>query len=215
MRTIGEILKKARTEKGLVFEEIEKNLRIRKKFLQALEENAWDRLPSLPYIKGFIRSYSNYLGLKPEEMIAIFRRQSHHSDKTGIIPEGITKPLNEPVVKYTQPLIIILTIISFIIFFSAYIFLQYQSYINPPNLSIIYPKEGEIVNNTNIQVSGKTDNDAILSINNQKIALSQSGDFTSEITLTPGINTIVIESSSKFGKKRTLTRTVQFVEKPN
>jgi len=41
MRTVGEILKKARQEKNLTLDEIEKSLRIRKKFLMALEENAW------------------------------------------------------------------------------------------------------------------------------------------------------------------------------
>ena len=52
MLTVGEILIKARSEKKLSLEEIEKKIRIRKKFLIALEDNDWDRLPSLPYIKG-------------------------------------------------------------------------------------------------------------------------------------------------------------------
>ena len=52
MRTIGEILKKARIEKKYTLEEIEDQIRIRRKFLQALEDNNWLKLPSLTYIKG-------------------------------------------------------------------------------------------------------------------------------------------------------------------
>ena len=101
MLTTGEILKKARIEKGLEFDEIEKVLKIRKKFLIALEDNDWDKLPSLPYIKGFIKNYSSLLGLKPEEMVAIFRRQYQHKEKTRLLPAGLDNPSNESWILFT------------------------------------------------------------------------------------------------------------------
>lgn len=212
MRTIGEILKKARLEKKLDFEQIEKDLRIRKKYLLALEENSWNRLPSLPYIKGFLRNYSSYLGLKPEEMTAIFRRQFGIQQKGGIIPQGLAHPLNESGYHITPQILAIGIIISFLSIFFGYLLLQYKTYTSPPNLVVNKPLEGETVTSDKIQISGKTDSDAVVSINGQKIALSKTGDFEISLSLLPGINTVTIESTSKFGKKKTISRTIQIQE---
>lgn len=210
MLTVGEILKKARLEKRLTFEEVEKNLRIRKKYLIALEENAWGKLPSSPYIKGFIRNYSSLLGLKPDEMIAVFRRQFQEQEKAGLLPRGLTYPISEPIFRFTPRMTLGAIILSFIILFFGYLAFQYKAYISPPYLTITTPSEGETINSEKIQIAGKTDSDAVVSVNNQKIALSQNGEFSTSITLSPGVNTIVFESISKYGKKRAITRTIQY-----
>lgn len=209
MRTIGEILIKVRYEKKLTLEEIEKQLRIRKKFLIALEENDWSKLPSLPYIKGFLKNYSSFLGLKSDEMLAIFRRQFHQQEKAGLLPKGLTNPLDEPMIRFTPQLTGIILTISFLVIFFGYLFLQYLSFVNPPELSVESPKEGEIISSEKVTVKGKSDRDAVISVNNQKIALGENGEFTTILTLSPGINTISIEGTSKQGKKRTITRTIQ------
>lgn len=209
MRTVGEILKKARIEKRLTLDEAEKKLRIRQKYLVAIEENAWHKLPSLPYIKGFIRNYSIFLGLKPEEMLAFFRRQFRGQEKTGLLPEGVTKPLNDPLIHWTPRLTIITIVCIFAGLFFGYLFLQYRTLTNPPSLTIDRPQEGEIITAATTPVSGTTDRDSVVSINNQQIAISQDGVFQTTISLTPGVNTIVIESTNTFGKKQTVTRTVQ------
>ncbi len=209
MRTVGDILKKARIEKNLEFEDVEKNLRIRKKFLQALEENSWEKLPSLPYIKGFLRNYSSYLGLMPEEMVAVFRRQFREHQKGGLLPKGLAEPLNEPIFRFTPQILFAAIIFSFLLFFFGYLFLQYRTYTSPPNLIITKPMEGEILKSDKIIVSGKTDNDAVISVNGDKIALIGKGEYSTTLTLLPGVNTITVESTSKYGKKKTLTRTIQ------
>lgn len=209
MRTVGEILKKARMEKRLALEDIEKNLRIRKKFLEALEENEWNKLPSLPYIKGFLRNYSTFLGLAPEEMVAIFRRQFRDQEKAGLLPEGITHPLNEPILRFTPQIAVIGVIIVFVFFFFGYLFFQYRTYTSPPNLTISVPAEGETIKTDKVQVRGKTDVDAVVSVNNIQIAINETGEFSTTLTLPPGVNAIIIEATSKFGKKNTITRTIQ------
>lgn len=209
MHTVGEILKKARSEKKLTLEDVEKQLKIRKKFLIALEENAWEKLPSLPYIKGFLRSYSNFLGLKSEELIAIFRREFSLNEKTGLLPDGLTHPVDEPTIKITPQIAGLSVVISFLILFFGYIFLQYRSFTNPPNLIVLKPAEGEIIYGDKATVSGKTDISAVISVNNQKIAVSQNGEFSTTLSLPPGTNTIFIESTSKYGKKKSITRTIQ------
>jgi hypothetical protein len=60
---IGNSLREARLRQGLDFPEIEQRTKIRGKYLRALEEEQFDSLPGQTYVKGFLRSYSEYLGL--------------------------------------------------------------------------------------------------------------------------------------------------------
>jgi cytoskeleton protein RodZ len=60
---IGSSLREARLRKRLDFPEIESGTKIRGKYLQALEEERFDILPGDSYIKGFLRTYAEYLGL--------------------------------------------------------------------------------------------------------------------------------------------------------
>jgi cytoskeletal protein RodZ len=60
---IGSSLREARVRQGLEFAEIETGTKIRGKYLRALEDEQFDALPGETYIKGFLRTYAEYLGL--------------------------------------------------------------------------------------------------------------------------------------------------------
>jgi hypothetical protein len=60
---IGNSLREARLRQGADFPEIEQGTKIRAKYLRALEEEQFDVLPAQTYVKGFLRSYAEYLGL--------------------------------------------------------------------------------------------------------------------------------------------------------
>ncbi|MEK6274001.1 MAG: helix-turn-helix domain-containing protein [Actinomycetota bacterium] len=63
MFEIGNSLREARLRQGLDFPEIEQATKIRGKYLRALEEEQFEVLPGQTYVKGFLHSYSDYLGL--------------------------------------------------------------------------------------------------------------------------------------------------------
>ena len=209
MKTVGEILQKARVEKNLEYEDIEKKTRIRKKFLRAMEENDWDKLPSEAYIKGFLRNYSDFLGLKSAGVIAIFRRQYPEDIKAKVLPEGLSEPLNEPILKITPQSFAFILTGAFIFIFAAYLIFQYLSFTGPPPLDVASPKEGEVFSSANIDIKGKTNSDATIYINNQKVDLNDSGEFDQVVSLDKGVNTIIIESKNKSGKTTRVTRTIQ------
>jgi len=60
---IGNSLREARLRQTLDFPEIEQATKIRGKYLRALEDEQFDVLPAQTYVKGFLRSYAEYLGL--------------------------------------------------------------------------------------------------------------------------------------------------------
>lgn len=63
MFEIGNSLREARSRRGVEFAQVEQATKIRGKYLRALEEERFDTLPSETYIKGFLRTYADYLGL--------------------------------------------------------------------------------------------------------------------------------------------------------
>jgi cytoskeleton protein RodZ len=60
---IGNSLREARIRQGLDFPELEQATKIRGKYLRALEQEEFEQLPGPTYVKGFLRSYAEYLGL--------------------------------------------------------------------------------------------------------------------------------------------------------
>jgi hypothetical protein len=60
---IGTSLREARLRQSLDFPELEQATKIRGKYLRALEDEQFDVLPAQTYVKGFLRSYAEYLGL--------------------------------------------------------------------------------------------------------------------------------------------------------
>jgi cytoskeleton protein RodZ len=63
MFEIGNSLREARLRQGLEFPEVEQATKIRGKYLRALEDEQFDILPGQTYVKGFLRTYAEYLGL--------------------------------------------------------------------------------------------------------------------------------------------------------
>jgi len=60
---IGNSLREARLRQGLEIPRIEAETKIRGKYLRALEEEEFEVLPGDTYVKGFLRTYADYLGL--------------------------------------------------------------------------------------------------------------------------------------------------------
>jgi len=60
---IGNSLREARYRQQLELSEVELATKIRARYLQALEEEQFDALPAQTYVKGFLRTYADYLGL--------------------------------------------------------------------------------------------------------------------------------------------------------
>lgn len=73
---VGEILRRTRVHYGQSLKDAEAYLRIRASQLDALEKGEIDKLPGRAYAIGYVRTYSEYLGLDGEKMIQLFKIQS-------------------------------------------------------------------------------------------------------------------------------------------
>jgi cytoskeleton protein RodZ len=65
---IGRILEQKRKERGLSLEDVEQATKIRKRYLTGLEREDYAMLPDAVYVRGFLKTYANYLGLDGEDV---------------------------------------------------------------------------------------------------------------------------------------------------
>jgi cytoskeleton protein RodZ len=93
MGDLGQLLREAREQKGVSFEEVEEATRIRQKFLQALEEEDYGALPAETYVRGFLRTYATYLELDPEELMATYEGRKDEG-KVALPQPGFFQPMD-------------------------------------------------------------------------------------------------------------------------
>jgi cytoskeleton protein RodZ len=77
---LGNSLREARLRQHLDFPEVEQATKIRAKYLRALEAEQFDQLPSQTYVKGFLRSYAEYLGLEGQLFVDEYNSRFVASD---------------------------------------------------------------------------------------------------------------------------------------
>ena len=74
--SVGELLRRQRTEMGLDLLEVAAALKIKPAYLAAIEGGRLDQLPGAPYAVGFVRSYSDYLRLHTVEILLRFKLEA-------------------------------------------------------------------------------------------------------------------------------------------
>lgn len=211
-RTIGETLKDERIKHRLRLEDLSKKTRIRVAYLEALEENRFNELPATTFVKGYIKTYAHVFGFDHKPLLALLRRDFKESAKGRLIPREFMKPvLKKRARKGTVTALLVLLISVFISLFS-YVGFQWYNLTKPPKLEVIQPKEQALVS-SKVIVEGSTLPDAIITINDQPVALQQDGSFKTEVVVpNEGISLFVIQAKDRRGKVSTVERsvTVQF-----
>ena len=84
MFEIGNTLREARVRRNLTLQQVEEDTKIRVRYVQAMENEDFDVMPGATYVKGFLRTYSEYLALDPAVIIDEYRSRGV---KTGEIQE--------------------------------------------------------------------------------------------------------------------------------
>lgn len=88
---IGATLRDTRKKLGLDIRTVEEETKIRIKYLRALEAEEWDVLPSPAYVRGFLRTYGELLGLDAEVLVDEFRTR-----EVGTVERSY--PMTEPII---------------------------------------------------------------------------------------------------------------------
>lgn len=196
MRSLGETIKDRRKEMGFSRSDLEHETKIKKDFLESIENGAWERLPEFPVVQGFVRSIAHVLDMDEQLVIALLRRD--YPKKTVTVapkPDVKNKFIWSP--KWTLfagALVVMLGI-------ALYLGYQYKQFVSPPPLTILRPQKEEVITSFMYTVEGQTTPDASVHVNNQPALIDETGKFTTEIEVSKDMKEITVKAVSRSGKE--------------
>lgn len=106
-RAVGRLLRDQREARGLTVADIEKQIRIRRHYVEAIEAGRFDLLPGAAYIPAFLRAYAVHVGLEPDKVLTAYQL-------SGAVPikRPVALPADFPIVEKRAPIgLAVLTIL--------------------------------------------------------------------------------------------------------
>ncbi len=199
------ILKNTRQEKELELTEVSKKLKISVKYLEAIEGESRSGFPQEPYCSLIIKDYAHFLGLNGDEILSLFRRDFADPQKTS--------PVNQQKIFFTPQFTFKFGVILSLFVFSAYLILEYAKFNHPPNLKINWPDEN-LLNKSSLEISGITDPESTIRINNDLVIVDSVGNFQKKINISTPEAKIIVESKSPSGKSTFEEKIYRLSDKP-
>lgn len=127
IENIGLYLKNLREERKIPVAQVAQELKTKPETIQAIEANDFQKIPAVPYIKGYLRSYANYLGIDSEHILAEYNRQYPNTEKQEFIYQGQKLPqAGIDIKKFIKPKLIITVFIVVLIIVSLILFISFK-----------------------------------------------------------------------------------------
>ena len=188
MKRASFLLQTARLDREYNLEEISQKTKIPIRFLQAFETENIASFPNEPYCSLMLREYSTFLGLNPDEVVSIFRRDYAKKINTDANKKSFFT--------FTPQFTYMLFTLILIVLFASYIFFEYIKYNRPPNLTVNWPQNYSKI----VEITGKTDAESTIKVNQDLVVVDQNGNFVKKLELSTAGAKIVVESISPAGK---------------
>lgn len=197
MKTVGEIIHSARIKQDLSLDRLSHLTKIDIKYLEAIEKNDFDTLPSETFAKGFIRNIATRLDKNPDELIAIFRRDYRHQDS-----EQSLKALKQKRQHFSVEPSRLFPYLAGVTVFLVYLVFQFRAVLTPPTLHITKPENNAIIVSP-VEVSGDTTVDSIITIDDLVVRPDENGHFSAKISLPIGETNLNIKTTNRFSRSTT------------
>jgi cytoskeletal protein RodZ len=209
--TIGDVLKRARERKRCTVDDVYKSIKIHPVYIRALESDNYTVFSGKVHSKGFLKIYAEFLGLNVDEILAFWRREHEHEfdrkEKSQMVPRRFIEP---PKFLITPGALLFVLIAAGLLAFFGYLYYQYRNFTGAPKLDLYYPSDNLVIQTDVLDITGKTDLDSEVYVNDRRVVLAPDGSFAESVRLKRGSNTLSIRAVNKYAKQTEYIRTVVF-----
>ncbi|WP_219836726.1 helix-turn-helix domain-containing protein [Paenibacillus sp. R14(2021)] len=98
MSDLGALLKKAREQRNLSLDDIQELTKIRKRYLEAIEEGDYSVLPGSFYVRAFVKNYAEAVGLDADEVLRLYNKEI----PSTVTEQQVIEPIQRPRRAQTQ-----------------------------------------------------------------------------------------------------------------
>ena len=213
-RSLGSVLKTARSKAEISLEQAEVATKIPQKYLDALETGSYNRLPAEAYNLGFVRCYAEFLRLNPDKIISSYKAERvanwHQSDaQVSFSP----KKAGDWHFLITPKLLGIVGLVALFGGIGLYIASELNKFTSVPSLEITSVPAEFTSDKDRITLEGSTSKGVILTVNTEPIFFSADGHFSQSVQLNPGVNEITLQAKNR--AEKVALRTVKVLYNPN
>ncbi len=187
MDSFGEILRTTRNSKGFDIAKVERETSISKEYIVALETEDVSVFPGEPYLVGFLKNYSEYLGLSSKNLVSLYKAKMIQE---APIPEGLLKAETP---RFVKPLVISLVSVA-VVAIAVICFFVFKKEPEVENVILEEAKKGAEYQLTAMPIQKRIYKDDILKviINNETVELSVAGT-KNFLTLNTPVGLQIIE----------------------
>lgn len=204
-KNLSTIIIDAMRTRGFNMEKLAQLTGISDRFLSLLIDERFDKLPSSPYVHGYVTKIAEVLGLDGEKLWKEFLKDNDVVKRSG----GEDKlPGNRFVGKIINKKWLIISLIGVIVL--GYVAYRIQSYFGEPYLSLDNLGENVVVNDKTFSVIGKMNTKDQLEINGEHIFPDENGSFEKKVELQPGFNTLNFKIKKYLGNEYTIEKQIFF-----
>jgi len=196
---IADALKNLMKSKGIGPQRLASMTDVPKRFIDAILQENFDKLPARPYIRGYLFKISNVLGADNDSLWEIYRT-SIEAPSSG---ESDTLPVNRFAIKKMDSgkVVTILFVVLIVVFFA----LNLNRIIGKPGVDIVLP---ESTNEEILIVTGLVNPDDRLTLNGELIYTDEEGNFSKNVQMEPGLNTLEFRVSRYLGRETKIVKQV-------
>jgi len=178
------------------------------KHLEALSSGNPDRLPSPPYLKGYLLRLGEVLGFNPDEAWEEMKNLAEAKSSGKSDEPARNRFSREPISRY-----MIAGIVLF--FLLMYAGLRFYQISGTPSVAISSPRENmAVVGENSFSLAGSVSNTSELMINGEQVQVQPDGSWQKTISLQPGINTVEITAKKFLGREIKVIRQIVYQPAP-
>jgi len=214
-KSLGEILKSIRIKKNISIESAEVGTKVRAKYLNSLEKGDWADLPQDVYLRGFVLAYAKFLGFDTDKAVELYENETtslvfgkKHKNKISY-----NHSLSGQKVLITPKILAYFSLSVFVLSMFSYVVFQVLKFAGNPSLEIVSPQNNIIIETDSTELSGITDVDTMIAVNNENVPVTNDGRFQLELKLNRGINVIKVQAINKAKKETAQVFTVEYKPK--
>lgn len=205
--SLSAIILKKRLQQKITLEEAEQQTKIPKKYLSAIEQGDYEKLPAPVYTHYFLKNYLTLLGLEPISHINLYEHEFQKKSQEKFQTAAVI-PNNQ--LRVTSRLVKMIAIAFFVVLCLGFLGLRLQKIITPPFLNVISPPENFVTDQSLLEIQGQTEQETKITINEYLVVADENGNFRKIISLQPGLNTFQISSQKKYSRPQIVARNVIF-----
>lgn len=202
-RKLSSVLLDAMQAKNLNVDKLATLTNISERFIEPLLSDELKKLPSSPYLHGYIVKIGSVLGLDGEEMWSVYFKENLEVRRSGKFDD---LPKNRFEKRHIDRRIVFGGALGII--FLIFAIWRIQVYFGPPALSLADFTDNMVVETPEYTMRGNVDAKHQLILNGEQIYQESNGDFEKEIALQPGWNALSFKIKKFLGNEYTIEKQI-------